>query len=64
MKKLELMKKKQKEIEELEISLKKEIFNLKSASLAGEDSLKKKARIKVVKRDIARVKTLLNKGKN
>ena len=58
------MKKKQKEIEELEISLKKELFNLKSASLAGEDSLKKKARIKVVKRDIARVKTLLNKGKN
>ena len=64
MKKLELMKKKQKEIEDLEISLKKELFNLKSASLAGEDSLKKKARIKVVKRDIARVKTLLNKGKN
>lgn len=60
MKKLELMKKKDEELEKLEVSLKKELFNLKSASLAGEDSLKKKARVNVVKRDIARIKTRLN----
>ena len=54
------MKKKTEELESLEASLKKELFNLKSASLAGEDSLKKKARLKVVKRDIARIKTRLN----
>ena len=60
MKKLELTKKKPEELEKLERDLQKELFNLQSASLAGEDSLKKKARIKVVKRDIARVKTLLN----
>ncbi len=60
MKKFELMKKSEKDIQELEKSLKKDLFNLKSASLAGEDSMKKKARIKVVKRDIARIKTRLN----
>ncbi len=53
-------KKKDEELETLLASLKKELFNLGSASLAGEDSLKKKARIKVVKRDIARIKTRLN----
>ena len=60
MKKLEVMKKKESELETLYNSLKKELFNLNSASLAGEDSQKKKAKIKVVKRDIARIKTRLN----
>lgn len=60
MKKLELMKKKPEELEGLLASFKKELFTLNSASLAGEDSLKKKARIKGVKRDIARIKTRLN----
>ncbi|MCA9458919.1 MAG: 50S ribosomal protein L29 [Nanoarchaeota archaeon] len=60
MKKQELAKKKTEELEPLLGTLKKEMFNLSSASLAGEDSLKKKARIKVVKRDIARIKTRLN----
>ena len=60
MKKLELMKKKESELETLLSTLKKELFNLKSSSLAGEDSLKKKARVKVVKRDIARINTRLN----
>lgn len=60
MKKKELMEKKQSELESLLSSLKKELFNLKSASLAGEDSKQKKARIKAVKRDIARIKTRLN----
>jgi ribosomal protein L29 len=60
MKRLEVMKKNEKELVDLELSLKKELFKLKSASLAGEDSMKKKARIKVVKRDIARIKTRLN----
>ena len=60
MKKVELMKKKSEDLDSLLGDLKKELFSLKSASLAGEDSLKKKARIKVVKRDIARIKTRLN----
>ncbi len=60
MKKLELMKKKPEELETLLVSMKKELFNLKSASLAGEETLKKKARVKAVKRDIARIKTRVN----
>lgn len=63
MKKLEVIKKKPEDLEKMERDLQKELFNLSSASLAGEDSLKKKARIKVVRRDLARVKTLLNQTK-
>ena len=60
MKKLDLKKKKPEEIEALLLTLKKEVFSLQSASLAGEDALKKRARVNVVKRDIARIKTFLN----
>jgi ribosomal protein L29 len=60
MKKLDLLKKKPEELESLLKELKQELFKLNSSSLAGEDSLKKKAKIKVVKRDIARIKTILN----
>ncbi len=60
MKKLDLLKKKPEELEKVLGELKKELFNLRSASLAGEDSMKKKARIKSVKRDIARINTKLN----
>lgn len=60
MKKADLMKKKPEELEKLLVSLKKDLFNLKSASLAGEDSQKKKGRINTVKRDIARINTVLN----
>jgi len=60
MKKKELMKKKIEDISDLLKNLKKELFNLKSTSLAGEDSIKKKSKVKVVKRDIARIKTRLN----
>ena len=60
MKKVEITKKKPEELVKLEKELKKELFNLKSSSLAGEDSQKKKAKIKTVKRDIARIKTILN----
>ena len=60
MKRLEMMNKKKEDLDKLLDDMKKELFNLQSASLAGEDSLKKKARIKVVKRDIARIKTRLN----
>lgn len=60
MKKLDIIKKKPEELEKLLGELKKELFNLKSASLAGEDSMKKKSRIKAVKRDIARINTKLN----
>lgn len=55
-----MAKKKEGELDTLLSSMKKELFNLKSSSLAGEDSLKKKSRIKAVKRDIARIKTRLN----
>lgn len=60
MKKLDVMKLKDADLEKKLVELKKDLFNLNSASLAGEDSLKKKARVKVVKRDIARIKTRLN----
>lgn len=61
MKKLELTSKKPEELEKLLQELKKEMFNLKSSSLAGEDAAKKKGRIKSVKRDIARINTILSK---
>ena len=60
MKKEEIKKKKSQELDSLLADLKKELFNLQSASLAGEDSQKKKARIKLVRRNIARIKTRLN----
>ena len=60
MKKAEVMKIKEADLDKKMSELKKELFNLRSASLAGEDSLKKKSRIKVVKRDVARIKTRLN----
>ena len=60
MKKADLMKKKPEELEKLLGELKKELFNLSSSSLAGEDSQKKKGRIKAVKREIARIKTRMN----
>lgn len=62
MKLLDIKKKKPDELEKYLAELKKELFNLNSASLAGEDSLKKKARVNGVKRDIARIKTLLNQN--
>lgn len=60
MKKQDLMKKKVEDLDSLLTSLKKELFGLQSASLAGEDSAKKKSKIKAVKRDIARIKTRVN----
>jgi len=60
MKKKELMKKKSEDLISLLNTLKKELFNLRSSSLAGEDSQKKKSKVKVVKRDIARINTRLN----
>lgn len=60
MKLLDIKKKKTKDLESLLQERKKELFSLQSASLAGEDSLKKKARVRGVKKDIARIKTLLN----
>jgi len=60
MKKNDLMKIKKEQLEDKRRELKKELFNLKSSSLAGEDSQKKKARVKTVKRDVARIMTRLN----
>ena len=60
MKKQEVMKLKEADMEKKLDECKKELFSLKSASLAGEDSLKKKARLKSVKKTIARLKTRIN----
>jgi len=60
MKKKELMQKKEAELPTLLRELKKELFNLKSTSLAGEDAVKKKSKVKSVKKDIARLETRLN----
>ena len=60
MKNLELKKKNEKELNVQLQKLKKDLFNLNSSTLAGEDSLKKKGRIKATKREIARIKTILN----
>lgn len=62
MKLLDIKKKNPQELEKLLAQNKKELFNLNSASLAGENSNKKKARISSVKRDIARIKTILNQN--
>lgn len=62
MKKQELLKKKPEELPNVLGELRKELFSLKSASLAGEDSLKKKARMKTVRKNIARVLTKMNKN--
>ncbi len=60
MKKKDLMSKKEADLEKHLALMKKELFSLRSASLAGEDSLKKKARVKAVRKDIARIYTRLN----
>ena len=60
MKQQDLLKKKPEELEKLLRDSKKELFNLKSASLAGEDSQKKKAKVKIVKKNIARILTMIN----
>ena len=60
MKKQDLLKKKPEELETLLHTTKKEIFNLNSASLAGEDAQKKKAKLKASRKTVARIKTLLN----
>ena len=60
MKKQEVMKKKPEDLNKTLGELKKELFSLSSTSLAGEDSMKKKSKLKAVKKHIARVKTRLN----
>lgn len=40
--------------------LKKELFSLRSASLAGEDAMKKKAKAASIKKDVARILTRIN----
>jgi len=60
MKLQDLKKLKPEELEKELFKLKKELFSLNSATLTGEDMMKKKARKKSVKTTIARIKTLLN----
>ncbi|NQZ84596.1 MAG: 50S ribosomal protein L29 [Nanoarchaeales archaeon] len=60
MKKLDLMNMKFDDLAKKLEELKKDLFNLRSASLAGEDSMKKKAKIAAIKKDVARILTRIN----
>lgn len=60
MKKQDLMNLKAEDLSSKLEELKKELFTLKSATLAGEDAMKKKAKVATVKKDIARVLTRIN----
>ncbi len=61
MKKKDLYKLGIEELEKKLIELRKELFVLKSGGI-GDDSNKKKGKIRVIKRDIARILTRLNQG--
>lgn len=58
MKIAELRAKSPEELKDLVVSSKKELFNLRMQDATG--SLEKRSRFKQVRRDIARIKTLLN----
>jgi len=60
MKKQDLMNIKTKDLSKKLEELKKELFGLESNSLAGEDAMKKKAKVKTVKKDISRILTRIN----
>lgn len=49
------------ELKDMALTLKKELFNLRFQVMSGE--MKNTARFRVARRDIARVKTLLNETK-
>lgn len=60
MKNYEIMKKTKEELSKLLRVFQKDLFKLKSASLSGEDAMKKKGQTSNVKKAIARIKTRLN----
>ena len=60
MKKLDLMKKKKEELDDILLNERKNLFKLRSSSIAGEDAMKKKAKVKNSRRLIARILTRLN----
>ena len=60
MKLADLQKMSVQDLEKKLLEQKKEMFNLSSVTLTGEDFIKKKAKRKSVKITIARIKTLLN----
>lgn len=60
MKLADLQKLNKEELEKKLIEYKKQMFNLSSVTLTGEDFIQKKAKRKSVKITIARIKTLLN----
>lgn len=60
MKLADLQKMSVQDLEKKLFEQKKEMFNLSSVTLTGEDFIKKKAKRKSVKITIARIKTLLN----
>ena len=61
MKTVELRKKNEKQLKDQLIELRKEQFNLRFQLAGGQ--LQSTARIKEVRRDIAKIKTLLNETK-
>ncbi|MFT4244133.1 MAG: 50S ribosomal protein L29 [Candidatus Woesearchaeota archaeon] len=60
MKLADLQKLSKEELEKQLVEHKKQMFNLSSVTLTGEDFIKKKTKRKSVKITIARIKTLLN----
>lgn len=62
MKIIDLLNKSQSELKDLIISLKKEKLNLKFQRVNGQ--LTNPARFKIARRDVARIKTILNNQKN
>ena len=61
MKTVELRKKNEKQLKEQFLELRKEQFNLRFQLAGGQ--LQSTARIKEVRRDIAKIKTLINESK-
>jgi ribosomal protein L29 len=60
MKRDEIAKIKAEDLDKALLKAKKELFKLSSSSMSGEDAAKKKAKIKTIKKDVARIKTRLN----
>lgn len=60
MKAIDVSKKSREELEKMLVESRKQLMLLKSASIGGEDAMKKKGRQKTVKKTIARILTRLN----
>ena len=60
MRRLDVLKLKKEEAQKKLNEFKEELFKLNSMSLGGEDTAKKKAKLRALKKNIARVKTIIN----